>query len=62
VLMVLGSQSKFLDNQQKMMGNQSLLNGSSMLMLRESVEIVTFKKISVRSTLNYLTFDVQIVG
>ena len=62
MLMVLGSQSMFLDNQQKMMGNQSQLNGSSMLMLRESVEIVTFKKISVRLTLNYLTFDVQIVG
>ena len=41
VLMVLGLLSKFLDNQLMMMDNQSLLNGSSRLMLRESVEIVT---------------------
>ena len=42
--MVLGLLSKFLDNQLMMMDNQSLLNGSSRLMLRKSVEIVTLKK------------------
>ena len=60
MLMVLGLLSKFLDNQLMKMDNQSLSNGSSRLMLRESVEIVTLKNVFKEFIRNYRVLHIRL--